>query len=242
MGFPILIGQTDYTKLIFIRDPASTDGGGKTGLVAANLTVSYTRIETDNDAVLTDATSSLNNLASLTAAHNDWGIIEISSSLAPGLYRLDFADAVFATGAWTAVVYIMITTSAAAPAPLEFDLVVDAGATLNAILAAVDPAIADINTRLPALPAAEGSAMTLTSGERNSTAAALLDLANGIETGKTVRESMRLMLSVLAGKISGAVAGSAGTITIRNTPDTKSRVVASVDANGNRTSVTLDTT
>lgn len=234
MGFPILIGQTDYSKLIFIRDPASTDGGGKTGLVAANLTASVTRVETDNDVVITDVTSSLNNLASLTDAHNDWGIKEVSSSLAPGLYRLDCADFMFASGAWTAVLYIMITTSAAAPAPLEFDLVTDVGSDIAAIKAKTD--------NLPVDPAAVSSGMTLTSLERDSIATALLDLANGVETGKTVRDSMRLVLSASAGKISGAVAGSASTINIRNTPDTKNRIVASVDANGNRTSITLDTT
>ncbi len=88
----VLLGVTDRTVLVFIPDPASTDGSGKTGLVAANLTVSYTRVETDNDVVVTDVTSSLSNLANLTAAHADWGVLEVSSTLAPGLYRLDIAD------------------------------------------------------------------------------------------------------------------------------------------------------
>lgn len=119
----MLIGSTDRTIQVFIPDPASTDGSGKTGLVAANLTVSYTRTETDNDVVLVDATSSLNNLANLTAAHNDWGIYEVSNTLAPGLYRLDVADAAWASGAWEVTIYVMITTSAAAASPYKFDLV-----------------------------------------------------------------------------------------------------------------------
>lgn len=117
------LGVTDRTVTVFIPDPASTDGSGKTGLVAANLTVSYTRVETDNDVTVTDATSSLNDLSALTDAHNDWGLKEVSSTLAPGLYRLDIADAVFAAGAWSAVVYVMITSSAAAASPMEFILV-----------------------------------------------------------------------------------------------------------------------
>jgi hypothetical protein len=119
----IKAGFTDYTTLVFIPDPASTDGSGKTGLVAANLTVSGVRVETDNDVTVTDYTSSLNNLAALTTAHTDWGLLEVSSTLAPGLYRLDIADAIFAAGAWSAVVYVMITTSAAAASPMEFTLV-----------------------------------------------------------------------------------------------------------------------
>ena len=110
----IKLGFTDYTALVFIPDPASTDGSGKTGLAHTDMTVSYTRVETDNDVVVTDATSSLAAITNLTDAHSDWGWKEVSSTLAPGLYRLDLADAVFASGAWTAVVYVMITTSAAA--------------------------------------------------------------------------------------------------------------------------------
>lgn len=123
MPTPVRIGTTDRSIFVHIPDPASTDGGGRTGLVAANLTVSYSRMETDNDAVNTDVTSSLNNLGSLTAAHNDWGWLEVSSTLAPGLYRLDIADAVFATGAWSAVVTVMITSSAASVTHVGFDLV-----------------------------------------------------------------------------------------------------------------------
>lgn len=116
-------GQTDYTVLVFIPDPASTDGSGKTGLAHTDMTVSGTRVETDNDVVVTDYTASLNALSALTDAHNDWGWKEVSSTLAPGLYRLDIADAIFATGAWSAVVYVEITSSAAAASPIEFTLV-----------------------------------------------------------------------------------------------------------------------
>lgn len=118
----VKLGTTDRTELVFIADPASTDGGGMTGLTASAMTVSYTRVETDNDVVLVNASPSLSDIA-LTDAHTDWGWEEVSASLAPGLYRLDVADAVFAAGAITAVLYVMITTDAAAPSPLRYDLV-----------------------------------------------------------------------------------------------------------------------
>lgn len=119
----IVIGTTDRTILVFIPDPASTTGAGKTGLVAADLTVTYTRVETDNDVVHTDVTGSLNDLASLTAAHNDWGVLEVSPTLSKGLYRFDLADALFASGAWYAVVQVTITTGTAAATPKAFQLV-----------------------------------------------------------------------------------------------------------------------
>lgn len=65
----------------------------------------------------------------------------------------------------------------------------------------------------------------------------LLDQAAGVETSRTVRQAMRLMLAALAGRISGA---ATTTVTIRDTNNTKNRIVADVDSNGNRTAVTYD--
>jgi hypothetical protein len=67
-------------------------------------------------------------------------------------------------------------------------------------------------------------------------AASLLD-ENDIESGYSLRESVRLILSALVGKLSGA---DSTTVTIRDINDTVNRIVATVDANGNRTTVTKD--
>jgi hypothetical protein len=66
---------------------------------------------------------------------------------------------------------------------------------------------------------------------------ALLDRAAGVETSRTLRQSLRLMLSALAGKASGLATTTA---TFRDTNDTKDRIVATVDTSGNRSAVTLD--
>jgi hypothetical protein len=80
----------------------------------------------------------------------------------------------------------------------------------------------------------------LTSSERSTLAAAILDLADAIETGLTMRQALRLALSALAGKISG---GGTTTETFRNAvADSKNRIVATVDASGNRTAITTDLT
>ena len=73
----------------------------------------------------------------------------------------------------------------------------------------------------------------------NENADALLDRANGVETGHTPRQSFRLMLAALAGKLSGA---STTTVTIRDVGDSKNRIVATVDSSGNRTAITEDLT
>lgn len=89
---------------------------------------------------------------------------------------------------------------------------------------------------LTALAHLEGSAGGPTPLSPEGLTAQLLDNSD-IETGFSLRQALRLILASVAGKLSGA--GTA-TITIRNVPDSKDRIVATVDANGNRTSVTYD--
>lgn len=64
-------------------------------------------------------------------------------------------------------------------------------------------------------------------------------LAGTVEGSITVVQALRLQLAALAGKLSGA---ATTTVSIRDTGDTKNRIVATVDADGNRSAVTLDGT
>ena len=73
----------------------------------------------------------------------------------------------------------------------------------------------------------------------NEVADALLDRANGVETSVTPRGALRLVLAALAGKLSGA---ATSTVTIRNVGDSKNRITATVDSDGNRSAVTTDVT
>ncbi|MER8464176.1 hypothetical protein [Mesorhizobium sp. M1396] len=96
--------------------------------------------------------------------------------------------------------------------------------TVNAIKLKTD--------NLPAAPAAVGDVPTA-----NANADALLDRAAGVETGLTVRQGLRLFAAALLGKANGL---GTGTAIFRDTNDTKNRINASVDADGNRLSVNLD--
>jgi hypothetical protein len=64
-------------------------------------------------------------------------------------------------------------------------------------------------------------------------------LAGVIEGSITLKGALRLAISVLTGKASG---GGTTTIVFRDTGDTKDRITATVDSNGNRTTVTRDIT
>ncbi len=64
-------------------------------------------------------------------------------------------------------------------------------------------------------------------------------LAAGDIDGYSLQDTLKLCLAALAGKLSGA---ATTTITIRAADDSKNRIVAICDADGNRTAVTLDAT
>lgn len=87
---------------------------------------------------------------------------------------------------------------------------------------------------LPGQPAAVSDIPTA-----DAVADALLDRTAGVETSWTLRQTLRVMLAALAGKVSGAATSS---VVIRNVGDDKNRISATVDTDGNRTAVTYDKT
>ena len=81
--------------------------------------------------------------------------------------------------------------------------------------------------------------VSLNTTDIDTIATNLLDLASGVETSLTLRQALRLIVAASAGKVSGA---STTTVTIRNIGDSKNRIVATVDAYGNRSAITTDLT
>lgn len=69
--------------------------------------------------------------------------------------------------------------------------------------------------------------------------AGVMDVADGITAGVTMRKALYGMLAVALGKLSGA---GTGTEVIRDFNDTKAVVTATVDASGNRVALTVDLT
>lgn len=124
-------------------------------------------------------------------------------------------------------------------------------ATLATIAGYIDTEVAAIKAKTDNLPvdpadasdiAAEfdvvnAAIAALSIPTANTNADALLDRANGIETGLTLRQALRIVAAVLAGKSSG----HPGSPVYRDINDLKDRVVATVSS-GNRSVVTLDLT
>ncbi len=109
----------------------------------------------------------------------------------------------------------------------------------------LDTEIAAIKAKtdnLPGSPAAVGSAMTLATGavSADALAADAVDeiLDEIVEGSTTLRQAMRALLSLAAGKSSR----SGSTIYLRDIGDTKNRVAITHDSNADRTAVTVDLT
>jgi len=104
--------------------------------------------------------------------------------------------------------------------------------TLDAagVRTAVGLASANLDTQLGDLPTA------------NENADALLDRANGVETGLTPRQLQRIIFAALAGESSGHSAAGATAAVFKNLAEDKNRITVDYDSDGNRTSITLDLT
>lgn len=143
-----------------------------------------------------------------TGAYTSGGFCAVDGTNQPGLYRLDLPDAALATG----VNGVRVTWTG--------------GGTLTDGL---DIALVDYD---PTTVDKTGFALSATGLDP------VLDSANAIETGLSWRGSIRLMMAVLAGKVTV----SGGTVTFRNAvADAKARVTATASS-GNRTAVTTDQT
>lgn len=137
----------------------------------------------------------------------------------------DGTDTIFDAGHLTAQEArdaMKLAPTAGAPAAGSID------ADLDTLTSLVDVAV---STR-----AAPGDAMALTAAERDAAAAALLDLASGVESGKTVREFFRALAALHLGESTGGPAQvSADAFGNPGTP----RVIANSDPSGNHTSFTF---
>jgi hypothetical protein len=115
-------------------------------------------------------------------------------------------------------------------------ILVDTGTTLQAELDGIQADTEDIQARIPAaLVGGRIDATIDATGMEAGAIDAILDDTIGDST-VTVRQALKLMVAVLGGKLSGA---ATTTVTIRNVADDTNVVSATVDADGNRSAVTL---
>jgi hypothetical protein len=113
----VALNQTN----VFSRVRLITDS---TGVPATGVTAGTSGIEMayhrDGDALVLASDTSpnpINTLASLTAAHSDWGLIHATN----GLYRVSFPDAAFAEGSGSVALAVFATGISCVPAEVIID-------------------------------------------------------------------------------------------------------------------------
>lgn len=207
-------GTTSYITTIFIQDSASATGAGKTGLAfnTASLTAYYVR-PGSAAASITLATQTT------TGAYSSGGFVEIDATNLPGFYRFDVPNAVLAASVKSAA--IMLGAAGMVPVALEFEITAFDNQTATVTVGTNN----------------DKTGYALSTAGVNAAADGLLDRTDGVETGWTLRQALRVGVAALFGKCSG---GGTTSITYRNPPDSKNRIVATVDSSGNRTAVTTD--
>jgi hypothetical protein len=142
-------------------------------------------------------------------------------------------------GASDGVATVTGNLNAALGAAGTSDGVASTTATINALAWAVGVSNGIATTSLVsyATGSMAGSIAPAITLEASTFSSYLLD-EEDVETGLTLRKALRLIAAATAGKVLGA---SGSTVTIRNAvADAKDRIVATVDADGNRTSISYD--
>lgn len=141
----------------------------------------------------------------------------------------------------------MSTTDTGTVGPL---IVHGAAATIDNVDIAYNVVAASVDANVVSIAASAITAASIATGAIDADALAtdavseiadgLLDRSDAIEVGATPRQALRLVTAATAGKLSGA---ATTTNTIRNAvADSKNRIVATVDSDGNRTAITYDVT
>ena len=225
----ITLGAADQAELLKADGAATVDISGRTwaAVTGANgwydLTLTTTDTNTTGtlDVVVQDSSVCLPVFARFQVVEENVFDALYASSAALGT---DVASILTDTGTTLDGKLNTIDTNVDA-------ILVDTGTTLPGTLTTIDTVVdailVDTDTTIPGLIAA-----------LNDITAANV-LAETVEGSYDVTEALRLILAACVGKLSGA---ATTTVNIRDTADTKNRISATVDADGNRSAVTLNAT
>lgn len=143
--------------------------------------------------------------------------------------------------------WIMLYTNGQTNDDIYSRLGAPVGASLAADVATLQADTDDIQTRIPsalvggrmssqvgamAVGVVDAAALATDAAQEIGTAV----VATTVDGSYTVKQALQIAMGVLAGKVSG---GATATVTIRDVGDTRNLVVATVDADGNRSAITL---
>jgi len=224
-------GQTSVILRVKLLDSSVTTGAGLTGLLYSSTGLIISTIA-DLEATATAYTvagstiediTTLGTYAAPTATKCRFK--EVDATNHPGLYEIQLADARFAVSSAKSLIVSLSGATNLAQTDFLIQLVSD------------DPYVAKPTNYASLSIDGSGRVDVASVGGTAQTAADLgaVHGTNGIETGYSLKQALRICLSALGGKVSGLP----GSPVFRDVGDTTNRITATTDANGNRTAVTL---
>lgn len=155
---PLLRGQTSNIAVVFIPDTTSTTGAGKTGLTnaSAGLLIACRREKSPTATVYSGA-----NIVSITTlgtyaspGAGKIGFKEIDATNQPGMYELQFDDALLNTSDTSRMITGMVQVTGGAPSPFEIALwSIDPQDGVRAAMTSLPNATAGTSGGLPVLDA-----------------------------------------------------------------------------------------
>ena len=223
-------GTTDVKTYFKLIDP--TTGAPETGLTITDLDATYVR---DGAA---SVKADLTALAAVDSAHGDNKAKEVDGTNCPGLYRVDWPDAAFATGVDR--VQLCVNGAAVDPAYLEVELVnydpadgVRMGLTaLPNAAAAAAGGLVICGTNAPIAFTGSGNAFSVIS---TSNGAGFYVEGNGTGHGIHAKGGSGIAVNGIYGETAGSGTGWAGTLQtgmITSTTFATGAITAAAIANG----------
>lgn len=253
-------GQGSIVLRVKLLDSSATTGAGLTGLTSGSSGLIISTIA-DNEATATAYTVAGSKIETITTlgtyaapTATKCRFKEVDATNHKGVYEIQIADARFAVASAKSLIVSLSGATNLAQADFVVQLQSDdpyVAKPTNSNLLSIDS-----NGRIDAIKLA-GQTITAAAGvtfptsvasPTNITAATGVSLSSDgitaiwaeVMTGTTTAvQAMRGFMAVLLGKASGLATTTA---VYRNIADNKDVVSATVDANGNRTSVTTDLT
>lgn len=256
---------TDAVQSIWDRATSALTTSGSIGkLLVDNINVALSTIagyidtevaaiksKTDNLPASPAATSDIPSAATNAAAVWDRLTSALTTANSIGKLLVDNINATIssrlASASYTApdnssITAIKAKTDNLPSDPADASDVAASFSTVNATLATIagyiDTEVGAIKAKtdnLPTDPADESSIQAAIAALNNISVADLLGAT--IEGSYDLTEVLRILLAAVAGKSTG---GGTTSVAFRDTSDSKDRIAATVDSNGNRTAITLD--
>jgi hypothetical protein len=187
----VTVGVTDYTDYFYVTEDASSTNPGEpiTGLLFSDIETGGSASYMRQGAVRVDFTLVTQTVA---GAHTPGGFVEVDATNMPGVYRCDFPDAAFASGADFVVLQIVVESSNNAVAsPIKIELLnMDLRDAVRGGMSALPNAAAEAAGGLFTRGTGPGQIQQQVNGQvdvnvqrLNNVAQSLLDLVDFVDAG-----------------------------------------------------------